>query len=64
VLALGSGLHHVALLFANDRFIVQIPVRLGAVSAAGGTGLIVFSDNTEAVFSDLSIYDATQVAVT
>ncbi|PWT71053.1 MAG: hypothetical protein C5B60_11410 [Chloroflexi bacterium] len=62
VLALGSGPHQVALLFANGRFIAQIPVRVGAVSAAGGSGLIVFNDNTEVVYSDLAIYDASKVA--
>jgi serine/threonine protein kinase len=62
VLALGSGRHQEALLFANDRFIAQIPVKVSSVAAAGGSGLIVFNDNTEVVFSNLAIYDASKVA--
>jgi serine/threonine protein kinase len=62
VLALGSGRHQEALLFANDRFIAQIPVEVGSVAAAGGSGLIVFNDDTEVVFSNLAIYDASKVA--
>jgi hypothetical protein len=62
VLALGSGRQQQALLFANDRFIAQIPVRVGQVATAGGSGLIVFNDDTEVVFSNLAIYDAGKVA--
>jgi serine/threonine protein kinase len=62
VLALGSGRHQEALLFANDRFIAQIPIEVGQVATAGGSGLIVFNDNTEVVFSNLAIYDAGKVA--
>jgi serine/threonine protein kinase len=62
VLALGAGRRQQALLFANDRFIAQIPVRVGQVAAAGGSGLIVFNDDTEVVFSNLAIYDAVKVA--
>jgi len=62
VLALGTGRHQEALLFANDHFIVQIPIRVGAIASAGGSGLIVFNDNTEAVFSNLAIYNASNVA--
>jgi serine/threonine-protein kinase len=62
VLALGSGRHQEALLFANDRFIAQIPVSVGSAAAVGGSGLIVFNDDTEVVFSNLAIYDASKVA--
>jgi hypothetical protein len=62
VLALGTGRHQEAILFANDRFIAQIPVSVGGVSTAGGSGLIVFNDDTEVVFSNLAIYNASKVA--
>jgi serine/threonine protein kinase len=62
VLALGSSRQQEALLFANHRFIARIPVRVGQVATGGGSGLIVFNDDTEVVFSNLAIYDAGKVA--
>jgi hypothetical protein len=62
VLALGSGRRQEALLFANDRFIAQIPVGGGGAAAAGGSGLIVFNDDTEVVFSNLTIYNASDAS--
>ncbi|MGO8948383.1 MAG: serine/threonine-protein kinase [Ktedonobacterales bacterium] len=60
VLALGSGPR--AIFFANKQFIAEIPLNGSRIATSGGSGLIVFNDDTEAVFTDLALYNASDAA--
>ncbi len=62
VLAIGSGSRPRAIFFANGTYITQIPLAGSLIPAFGGSGLIVFNDNTEVVFSNLALYNANNVA--
>ncbi len=62
VLAIGSGRLPRVILFANNKFITQIPLTGSQIPLVGGTGLIVFNDDTEVVFRNFALYDASSVA--
>jgi hypothetical protein len=61
VLAIGSGSNQRALFFANGQFITMVGLSNSDIQTAGGSGLMVFEDGAEAVFTDFALYDASNV---
>ena len=58
VLALGSGPQRRVLYFANGQYVTQASMVGSSIDTSGGNGLMVFDDNTEAVFSNFAVYNA------
>jgi hypothetical protein len=58
VLAVGSGQRRRAVFFANGQYVSQVSLVGSAILTSGGSGLMVFDENTEVVFSNFAVYDA------
>jgi hypothetical protein len=62
VLGIGSGPRRRALFFANGQYIAQLPLASSSIATSGGSGVMVFDENTEAVFNNFAVYDAGNLA--
>ena len=58
ILALGQGAQRRTIFFANGQYVAQIPMGDSTIATSGGSGLMVFDENTQAVFSNFALYDA------
>jgi hypothetical protein len=58
VLGIGSGQQRRALFFANGQYVAQVSLVASTIPTYGSSGLMVFDDNTEAVFSNFAVYNA------
>jgi hypothetical protein len=62
VLGIGQGAQRRALFFANGQYVAQTSLVNSAIATSGGSGVMVFDDNTEAVFSNFAVYNAGNLA--
>jgi hypothetical protein len=62
VLGIGQGAQRRAFFFANGQYVAQMSLVDSSIATSGGSGLMVFDDNTEAVFSNFAVYNAGNIS--